>query len=242
MAADTGDSALKTVVPRKSAETQFTSAARGTVDADTVTQVNMAPVLAPSTLEEHRSAGLAWQQQQARAHELELQQQARAHELELQRRQAQYDLEQERNQLAQERIQLEQQRVTQAIEVARQQQQQSAERMHAQLENQNQKFHTMMGKLMHEVAQQVKQLKIRMDAQEQPAGGDQGAQQPSTHTDTATAVVVPMQPEVVDRFGDGGLHPDKVWDRLCYSHSCAQLSIAENQAAQHLVMEGKNDL
>jgi hypothetical protein len=105
-------------------------------------------------------------------------------------------------------------------------------------ENQNQKFHTMMGKLIHEVAQQVKQLKTRMDAQEQPAGGDQGAQQPSTHTDTATAMVVPMQPEVVDRFGDGGLHPDKVWDRLCYSHSCAQLSIAENQAAQHLVMEG----
>ena len=227
MAADTGDSALKTVVQRKSAETQFTSAARGTVDADTVTQVNMTPALAPSTLEEHRSAGLAWQQQQARAHELELQ-----------RRQAQYDLEQERNQLAQERIQLEQQRVTQAIEVARQQQQQSAERMHAQLENQNQKFHTMMSKLMHEVAQEVKQLKTRMDAQEQPAGRDQGAQQPSTHTDTATAMVGPMQPEVVDRFGDGGLHPDKVWDRLCYSHSCAQLSIAENQAAQHLVMEG----
>jgi len=123
--------------------------------------------------------------------------------------------------------------------VAMQQQQQNSERMQAQWENQNQKFHTMMSKMVHGVVQEVKQLKNRMDAQEQPAAGGQGAQQPSTHTDTAAAMVVPVQPEVVDRFGDGGkLHPDKVWNRLCYSHSCAQLSIAENQDAQHLVMEG----
>ena len=213
---DTGNDAQTAVAPRKFTG-KIADAARGTVDASTVAQVNMNQILAPNTPVEHGSAELAWQQQQARAQELALQQQ-----------QAQHDLEQQRNQLMQERMQLEQQRFTQAIDLATQQQQQNAERLQAQLHERNQEFHTLVMSRVDGMVQQMKQLQDRIEAQIQPTAEGQGAEQPVAHAAQAGVMVVPMQPELTNKF----------WNRMCFSHSAAQLSIAENQSAQHLVMEG----